>query len=176
MSNPDPLVQLGRIRQLEADLADSWRGLREPQGEIQSIGIRVLEVTAGGVECLVPVSAIREVVRVVWPQPLAESPPWIMGTFQYGKQTVPLVDLALRLVGEVTTITQDLLIVVVESPLWLGLLVNRAGRVIKVDPATMSSPGPETPHAVFVTGVFSDSEHSARLLLSPPTLGREIDG
>ncbi len=176
MSTSDPLVQLDRIRDLEAELAESWRGLRESRSEAQETSIEVLEVTVAELLCLIPVSAIREVVRIAWPQPLAESPPWIMGTIQYGSQTVPLVDLSLRLIDHATTVSRDLLIVVVENPRWLGLVVNQADRVIDVDPATMCSPAPETPFAHFVTGVFSEPSKGARLLLSPSTLGREIDG
>jgi chemotaxis signal transduction protein len=176
MATPGEATELlERIRQLETELATQWRrlkGIGESPGEAR---LSAVEVMAAEHRCLLPIAPVREVVTMVWPQPLAEAPSWVMGTAMYGSRAVPLVDLGMRLARVPTELSPRLQVAIVDTPRWLGLVVSEVGRVLEVNTATLSSPGPEIPYADFLIGVVPGGAGDAVHLLSIGRLGRELD-
>lgn len=170
----EPLALLEQIRRLEGELADSWKRLGD-QGQAPLEQLHALELSVAGNTYLIPTAQIREVVAMVWPQPLTDAPDWVLGIFSYGSVTVPLIDLHLRLDGRPCELAQDLLVVVVDQPRWLGLVVSAVGRVLEIEAGSLTSPGPEIPRAAFLIGALQASDGEVAHLLSVASLGREID-
>jgi chemotaxis signal transduction protein len=170
-----PIDVLERIRQLETELAASWRIVAGRDPERRPARLLAVEVVAGQTRCLLPVGGIREVVAMVWPQPLPDAPHWVLGTTMYGIQAVPLVDLGSRLNGVPTPISARLTVIILDQPRWLGLVVEEVGRVLELDTGQLSSPGPEIPYASFLVGTVPDHEGRSTHLLSASRLGRELD-
>jgi chemotaxis signal transduction protein len=173
----DPVAVLERIRQLEGELVEHWQSLSSTTADKIPAGrsLRVLEITVAGRPCLLPIEPVREVVAMAWPEPLPEAPAWVLGTVPYGTQPVPLIDLGLRLTQQATAIRPELLVVITDTPRWLGLVVTQVGQVQKLDTATLSSAGPEIPHASFVLGVARHEAGDLVHLLSVGRLGRELE-
>jgi chemotaxis signal transduction protein len=168
------LALLEQIRRLEGELAESWKRLGDqPQEELAQL--HALEVRVAGKTYLIPTSQIREVVAMVWPQPLSGAPDWVLGVFSYGSVAVPLIDLNLRLEDRPSELSEDLFVVVVDQPRWLGLVVSAVGRVLEIEAGAVTSPGPEIPRAAFLIGALQYSEGEVVHLLSVASLGREID-
>jgi chemotaxis signal transduction protein len=170
----EPLALLEQIRRLEGELAESWKRLGDQRQE-QLEQLHALEVTVAERTYLVPTFQIREVVAMVWPQPLTGAPEWVLGVFSYGSVAVPLIDLTLRLDGRPSKLAQDLFVVVVDQPRWLGLVVSAVGRVLEIEAGSITSPGPEIPRAAFLIGALQASGGEVVHLLSVASLGREID-
>jgi chemotaxis-related protein WspB len=170
----EPLALLEQIRRLEGELAETWMRLGD-QGQEQLEQLHALEVSVAGKTYLIPASQIREVVAMVWPQPLTDAPDWVLGIFSYGSVTVPLIDLNLRLDGQPCELAQELFVVVVDQPCWLGLVVSAVGRVLEIEAGSLTSPGPEIPRAAFLIGALQAGDGEVAHLLSVAGLGREID-
>lgn len=166
----EPGAILERIRDLEVALASCRIELGRLAGPGGGAHISFLEVTPGDGRYLVPVADVREVVPAAAPAPLAGSPPWVMGTIPYGSRTVPVVDLRLRLGGAATTLSPDHLIVVLDSPAWLGLLVTGVGRVLEVHSEELTSPPPDVPSARFLIAAHRLEDGDTLLALSAARL------
>jgi chemotaxis signal transduction protein len=173
----DPLRVLERIRQIEGELAEHWQSLASTPAESVKTGcsLRVLEIMVAGGFYLLPIEPVREVVAMAWPEPLPQSPAWVLGTVHYGTQPVPLIDLGLRLARQPTAVKPELLMVITDTPHWLGLVVSHAGQVQELDTGTLSSAGPEIPHAPFVLGMTRHDAGDPVHLLSVASLGRELE-
>jgi chemotaxis signal transduction protein len=170
----DMLALLEEIRRLESELAKSWSKLgRVPEKHAGQL--YVLEVRVAGRIYLVPAAAIREVVAMVWPEPLAGAPGWVLGTFSYGSQTISMIDLGLRLEQQPSRLSPEMFLVVVDQPCWLGLAVSGIGRVLEIAPESLTTPGPQTPRAGFLLAAMHGSDGAVMHLLSVASLGRELD-
>jgi len=165
---------LEQIRSLESELAELWKRVGDPTSRLPEEHLSAVEVKAAGVTYLVPIDPLREVIQMVWPQPLADAPPWVLGTFQYGERTVPLVDLARRMGGPATEVDPDLVVVLVDRPTWLGLVVEGVGEVVSFDVRTLSVPHAGLPQARFLVGTVPGEDGEAVHLLSVGDLGREL--
>jgi chemotaxis signal transduction protein len=167
---------LERIRELETELADQWKRLGDVPGEETEIGIHALEITVANRPYLIPADSVREVVRMVRPQHLAESPDWVLGVVAYGSKTIPVVDLGLRLENRPTDVQPDLFLVITDNPRWLGLVTDGVGSVVEVEVSSLATPGPELRCAPYILGVKRGDEGEGISLLSVGRLGRELDG
>jgi chemotaxis signal transduction protein len=173
-TDPSPLLE--RIRDLEVELATCRLELERISGPGDEGRIPCLEVTLPRGRFLVPVQHIREVVSMAGPTPLAGSPPWVMGTIPYGARTVPVIDLGLRLGGAETPLSPDLLLVILDSPMWLALAVGDVGRVLEIAAGDLHSPPPEVPAARFLVAVYRAGDGDVASVLSPARLAGEDDG
>ncbi|MBI3929012.1 MAG: chemotaxis protein CheW [Armatimonadetes bacterium] len=133
-----------------------------------------LEIRLHDLWCLLPVKDIREVVFVPWHQPLLEGPVWVKGLFRYGRDSVPLVDLGMRLLGTPTELDPGHLVVIVEAPHLFGLLVHQLREVVEVDPACMAAPPAGFRSAPYLTGSVAGQGADSFPLLSVPELSREF--
>ena len=174
---PDPVTVLERVRQLETEITELLRGLggggeSEPGGSMFS----ALEIEAAGSRLLIPIDQIREVVPVVWPEPIAGAPEWVMGSASYGSMPITLIDLGLRTHGRPTALEPDLVMVVVEAARWFGLVITSVGGVQQVDASSLTTPGPEIPSAPFLLGMARLDTGESTPVLSIRRIGRELDG
>ena len=165
---------IGQIRQTESELARLWRQLGEAGQTAPAQPIDALQVAAADLWYLLPVDPVREVIQMVWPQPLAGSPDWVLGTFQLGCRTVPIIDLGFRLDGKRTELSPDLALLIVDSPTWIGLVVSAVGNVVSFDGRDISPPHPGVPQAPFLLGTRSGDNGEAVHLLSVATLASEL--
>ena len=170
----DAVAVLERIRELETESASLLRGLASLPEDAPGRSLRAVEVTVGGCGYLVPVDSVVEVVAMMWPQPLPDAPEWVMGTFQFGATTVPLVDLSLRLLGEPSVLGPDLQVMVSGGSHKVGLVVSQVGGVTEVDSTALSTPGPTVPCAPFVLGTLGGEDGASVHLLSVDRLSREL--
>lgn len=175
MQTSDPVTILERIRDLEAELVDYRRRLGTGPEPLPSANLLALEVIVGGRRYLLPSGSIREVVQMALPQPLADTPDWVMGTIPYGTETVPLVDLGLRLGQGMTEISPELFVVITDSPCWLGLVTEGVGEVVSIQPASLATPDPEIPCAPFLLASNHGDDGEAVYVMSIGRLGREIN-
>jgi chemotaxis signal transduction protein len=170
----DVMALLEQIRRLESELAESWSKLGQvPEKHAEQL--HALEVTVAGRIYLIPAASIREVVSMVWPEPLSGAPDWVLGTFAYGSQTISMIDLGLRLEHQPSQLLPEMFLVVVDQPCWLGLAVSGIGRVLEIAPEALTTPGPQTPRAGFLLAAMHGDDGKVVHLLSVGSLGRELD-
>lgn len=163
-----------RIERLQRELAELSREIRAQRPVLAQEPFDALAVRIAGEPYVLPVAPIREVVPVVWPTPLADAPGWVMGTCRFGPEVVPMIDVAARLLGRATTLRADLSLVVVDRPRWLGLVVDSASDVVRVDPARIAPPTPGISQAAFVLGTLVAERGESAGVLSLELLGREV--
>ena len=163
-----------RIERLQRELTELQREIRAQRPELPAEPFDALVVRIMGERYLVPVAPIREVVPIVWPTPLADGPAWVLGTFRFGPEIVPMIDVAARLLRRTTPLDAALSLVVVDHPRWLGLLIESAAEVVRVDPARIAPPTPGISQAAFVLGTLVGERGESAGLLSIELLGREV--
>jgi purine-binding chemotaxis protein CheW len=113
---------------------------------IQIVGFRIGRETFG-----LPISAVREIVRVPEITAVPNAPEYIEGVVNLRGQIIPVVDLRKRFGAKVVTPHKKNRIVVVESEARLiGLIVSSASEVLRIPPSEI-----EEPH-----NVFQDDEHN----------------
>ncbi len=163
-----------RIHRLERELIDLRRSLDTGSEPLPTVAFDALELFVGDGRYLLPVEVVHEVLQAILPQALPDSPPWVMGTFQYGSIVMPMIDLGQRLTGRETVVELEHAVVLVRSPRWAGLHVDAAGEVLRVDPRRLAPPVPGIPQAPFVVGTLADERGDGLHLLSPERLAREF--
>jgi len=162
------------IRRLERELLALRRRLEdEPEGLPDGVS-RGLRVRAGESWYALPIDSVREVLQMLWPEPVAEAPPWVLGTFRFGDDVVPLIDVAQRLEGRRSALSPSMSVVLVEAPALVGLAFHEVAGLIELDPAEVVPPRPGISQAPFLLGSLTtgDEEHGIRLL-SALRLSRE---
>jgi chemotaxis signal transduction protein len=173
----DSLALIERIRELEVELARSWKRLGDknlPESPQQSF--HALVVGVGSSRHLIPVDHIREVVAMAQPSPLADAPDWVLGEVVFGGQAIPVVDLASRLGAGFSELSPSQFLVICDQPRWLGLMVSWIGDVIPVEPRELISPGSDIPFSPFVLAAQPQQDGSTVHLLSVEKLGHELGG
>jgi purine-binding chemotaxis protein CheW len=111
--------------------------------ELQLVGIRVGRETFG-----LPISLVREIVRVPEITSVPNAPEYIEGVINLRGRIIPVVDLRKRFGEIITEPNKKTRVVVVElENRRIGLIVNSASEVIKIAPSEI-----EAPHDVFQEG------------------------
>ncbi|MCZ7680726.1 MAG: chemotaxis protein CheW [Sandaracinaceae bacterium] len=165
---------VSRIAELERRVVELRRELSPPAAMLPDRPAHYLEVCVGEVVYLVPVEPIREVLPAMWPAPLPDAPEWVRGTFRYGDVVVPLVDMGVRLHGLRRELALSDVVVLLESPAWMGLLASAVGRVLHVTPDELAPPSPGIPQAPFLCGTRSGEHGEIAHLVAVTLLGREV--
>jgi chemotaxis signal transduction protein len=165
-----------QIRDLESELSDLWRQLVDSSVNL-STGrtLSALEVTVRDQRCLVPVDAVCEVLQMVWPQPIPDAPEWLLGSFEYAGNVVPMVDLGKRFGGDRTPLSLESALILVDRPTLLGLVADEVGAVIEVDTRKLSRVPLTVPLAPFVVASLTQGNGEAAHLLSVVDLVREVE-
>jgi len=162
-----------RIRQLERELLQLRRDLGRETEPLPRRAFDALEVRVGSGWYAVPMSCVREVLQMLWCEPVAEAPPWMLGTFRYAGDVVPVVDLRQRLEGTKGGCEPSMVLVLVEAPSLVGLAVDAVGELRHVAPAAVAPPREGIPQAPYMLGSLADGERQVRLL-SPTRITREL--
>jgi purine-binding chemotaxis protein CheW len=124
-------------------LADSESHTTNMDKELQVVGFRIGRETFG-----LPISIVREIVRVPEITAVPNAPDYIEGVINLRGRIIPVVDLRKRFGEEVEAASKKHRIVVVEmESRRIGLLVNSASEVLKIPPSEI-----EAPHNVFQEG------------------------
>jgi purine-binding chemotaxis protein CheW len=111
--------------------------------DLQLVGIRIGRETFG-----LPISLVREIVRVPEITSVPNAPDYIEGVINLRGRIIPVVDLRKRFREKVTEPNKRNRIVVVElESRRIGLIVNSASEVLKIAPSEI-----EAPHEVFQEG------------------------
>jgi purine-binding chemotaxis protein CheW len=111
--------------------------------DLQLVGIRIGRETFG-----LPISLVREIVRVPEITSVPNAPDYIEGVINLRGRIIPVVDLRKRFREKVTEPNKKNRIVVVElESRRIGLIVNSASEVLKIAPSEI-----EAPHEVFQEG------------------------
>jgi len=111
--------------------------------ELQVVGFRIGRETFG-----LPISIVREIVRVPEITSVPNAPDYIEGVINLRGRIIPVVDLRKRFGEKTTEPSKKHRIVVVEMDgRRIGLLVNSASEVLKIPPSEI-----EAPHNVFQEG------------------------
>ena len=104
---------------------------------LQIVGLRIGRETLG-----LPISLVREIVRVPEITPVPNAPPHIEGVINLRGKIIPVMDLRKRF-GQ-TEIQADkknrILVVELDNKL-VGLIVNAASEVLKIAPSEIEAPG-----------------------------------
>lgn len=171
----DPVATLERVRELEGEIATLARGLDlENSTRQEDAEFSVLEIEVDGSVYLIPIDQAREVVSMVWPEPVVGSPDWVMGTVSFGSEPTILIDMAKRLHGRTTELSDDLLMVILEGARWLGLVVSAVGNLREINASDLITPGSEIPCADFLLGTVCDDDGQTLPVLSTRRLGHDI--
>lgn len=113
------------------------------QKELQIVGFRIGRETFG-----LPISLVREIVRVPEITSVPNAPDYIEGVINLRGRIIPVVDLRKRFHEEVGEPSKKNRIVVVElESRAIGLIVNSASEVLKIPPSDI-----QAPHDVFPEG------------------------
>jgi len=111
--------------------------------DLQLVGIRIGRETFG-----LPISLVREIVRVPEITSVPNAPEYIEGVINLRGRIIPVVDLRKRFGEKVTEPSKKNRVVVVElESRRVGLIVNSASEVLKIAPSEI-----EAPHDVFQEG------------------------
>jgi len=111
--------------------------------ELQVVGFRIGRETFG-----LPISIVREIVRVPEITSVPNAPDYIEGVINLRGRIIPVVDLRKRFGEKVTEPSKRNRIVVAElENRRIGLIVNSASEVLKIPPSEI-----EAPHNVFQEG------------------------
>jgi purine-binding chemotaxis protein CheW len=111
--------------------------------EIQVVGFRIGRETFG-----LPISMVREIVRVPEVTSVPNAPEYIEGVINLRGRIIPVVDLRKRFGEKVIEANKKNRIVVVElEGRTIGLMVHAASEVLKIPPSEI-----EAPHNVFQEG------------------------
>jgi len=111
--------------------------------DLQLVGFRIGRETFG-----LPISLVREIVRVPDITSVPNAPEYIEGVINLRGRIIPVVDLRKRFGEKITEPSKKNRIVVVElETRRIGLIVNSASEVLKIAPSEI-----EAPHDVFQEG------------------------
>jgi purine-binding chemotaxis protein CheW len=114
--------------------------------ELQVVGFRIGRETFG-----LPISIVREIVRVPEVTSVPNAPDYIEGVINLRGRIIPIVDLRKRFGHKTFEPDKKNRIVVVElEGRAIGLLVNSASEVLRIPPSEI-----EEPHSVFKEGELS---------------------
>jgi purine-binding chemotaxis protein CheW len=111
--------------------------------DLQIVGFRIGRETFG-----LPISMVREIVRVPAVTSVPNAPDYIEGVINLRGRIIPVVDLRKRFGEKVIEANKKNRIVVVElEGRTIGLMVHSASEVLKIPPSEI-----EAPHNVFQEG------------------------
>lgn len=111
--------------------------------ELQVVGFRIGRETFG-----LPISIVREIVRVPDITSVPNAPDYIEGVINLRGRIIPVVDLRKRFGEKVGEPNKKNRVIVVElEGRSIGLIVNSASEVLKIPPSEI-----EAPHDVFQEG------------------------
>lgn len=111
--------------------------------EIQVVGFRVGRETFG-----LPISIVREIIRVPEITSVPNAPDYIEGVVNLRGRIIPIIDMRKRFGEKSTEASNKNRIVVVEvDNRSVGLIVNSASEVLRIPPSEI-----EAPHSVFHEG------------------------
>ncbi|HUJ80236.1 MAG TPA: chemotaxis protein CheW [Candidatus Acidoferrales bacterium] len=111
--------------------------------ELQVVGFRIGRETFG-----LPISIVREIVRVPEITSVPNAPDYIEGVINLRGRIIPIVDLRKRFGEKAFEASKKNRIVVVElESRAIGLIVNSASEVLRIPPSEI-----EEPHNVFKEG------------------------
>lgn len=119
--------------------------------EIQVVGFRIGRETFG-----LPISIVREIVRVPEVTSVPNAPDYIEGVINLRGRIIPIVDLRKRFGQKSVEANKKNRIVVVEiGPRAFGLIVNSASEVLRIPPSEIEEPNNvfQEGELDFVTGV-----------------------
>jgi chemotaxis signal transduction protein len=163
-----------RIRSVERELFELRCRLDGGVKELAQGRIDIMEITVSGTKYAINVGPVREVIPVLRCEPVQESPAWLLGTFQYGKEIVPVVDTGYRLNGETTTLRPSLKIVLVDALHLTGLVVSDVGDIYSFERDQIAAAPCGIPQADYVIGALPGSGDGPVFLLSIDALSREV--
>jgi purine-binding chemotaxis protein CheW len=119
--------------------------------ELQVVGFRIGRETFG-----LPISIVREIVRVPEITSVPNAPDYIEGVINLRGRIIPIVDLRKRFGQKSVEANKKNRIVVVElGPRAFGLIVNSASEVLRIPPSEIEEPNNvfQEGELDFVTGV-----------------------
>jgi len=99
---------------------------------------------------------VEEAVPAAALAPLPESPPWVLGMLNLRGATIPVLDVAARLLRRGRRLElSDLIVVCTLHERRIGLAVQEIHHVLRVLAGSISEPAPDLPHAPYLLGVCS---------------------
>ncbi len=154
---------LDRIAALERELAHLRQEVATTLVQPTAPGeeLAVLECVAGGQSFGVLLSTVVEVLAVAELVPLPEAEPWILGSLNLRGESVVVIDMAHRLLGQTHTIEPSEYIVVCHDG-WrrLGLLVQDIRTIETIPGEALQHPAPGVAFAPYLIGVWHTEERS----------------
>ncbi len=106
------------------------------EADLQIVGFRIGKETFG-----VPISMVREIVRVPEITAVPNAPEHVEGVINLRGKIIPVIDLRKRFASQETEPGKKNRILVVElSDRKIGLIVNSASEVLKIPPSEIEAP------------------------------------
>lgn len=163
-----------RIHTIERELFDLRCRLDGHAKKLSPGRIEALEISVAGTWYAINLEPVREVIPMLRCDPVQGAPDWVLGTFQYGDEIVPVVDTNCRLNGERTTLRPALKIVLVDALHLTGLMVSDIGNIVKFHQEQVVPTPSGIPQADYLMGALPEAEGATVFLLSIESLSREV--
>lgn len=123
----------------------------------------------------IPISTVREINQIAEITPVPRAATHICGVMNLRGQVLPVLDLKVRLHGQVTFKTRSSCIVVIETAEGVvGLLVDSVCRVVNFTGIVRAPEACHLPDISLVVGVAQDGEHTVTLLSMQDCI-RDVD-
>jgi len=164
---------LDQIRRLEREVLELRRRVAPAREAPPLHPFAALQISVEDAQFLLPVTHVREVVRMPWLAPIPGAPPWLLGNLRYGERSLPVVDLGRRLLSRAAPVRADDALVVVDRPSWCAIAVTEVGDVAWIHPARLPALPPGTPLSPAIIASFPTAEGGLAHLLSTTRLAEE---
>jgi purine-binding chemotaxis protein CheW len=163
-----------RLEILTREILSLKRLLRADPEPLPAADYDALTVVVATELYAIAIPAIREVVELVWPDPLPDTPPWVLGSIHYADEQVPIVDLRRRLLGEATPWTLTTKLVLIDFGALRGLVVDSLEDLVRVAVDRVTRPPADIPQSPFLLGSLRPEAGRTVHLLSLERTCREL--
>jgi chemotaxis signal transduction protein len=163
-----------RLEQLTRELLQLKSLLRGAPEPLPEADYDALTVEVAEDRYALPVEAITEVLEFVWPDPLPNTPAWILGSIHYADEQVPVVDVRRRLLDEATPWSLSTKLVLVEYGVLRGLAVDAVDELVRVPVDRITRPPADIPQSPFLLGSLRPEAGRTVHLLSLERTCREL--
>ena len=164
-----------KLGRLEKEIRKLRRELAPARETVGQAPFKALEVRSGQTSWFgIDIGAVREVVPMIWCDPLPESPSWVVGTFRFGDEILPLIDLTARLDGQSCRIDPSRTVLVLEKDFHAALLVDGVRNLVDVEPSRIDTSRAELSETPFLICTIFSGEHEQLRILSPRRIASEL--
>ncbi len=150
--DPDRAGLMRRLEDLTREVLQLKSLLRAEPEPLPELDYDALTVEIAADQYAIPIAAIVEVLEFVWPDPLPDTPPWVLGSIHYADEQIPIIDVRRRLLDEATPWSLSTKLVLAEHGTLRALVVDAVGDLVRVAVDRVTRPAADIPQSPFLLG------------------------